>query len=794
MTLMYFNILKRDLKRKKTMNLILLIFIILSVTFVSSSAYTMTSVMSGCDRFLEISGAEDYFVVTGGPSAKTELDKKLSAMSCVTSVKSESCFYLNQNSLKHGDRILDFSSTGILSSIDDIGIKVFGEDRKELTSVNEGDIYIKESYMEKNGLSVGDEVTVKSGGYTGRFTVRGTFLDVLFGSDMMGSPRFIISQKDFDRFSESSVGSEYDMYKGNIYNIKTSDTTAVNNAVSSIEGVKFTANREIIKTTYIMDLIIAGIFLIVSVCLILVSVVILRFTIGFTISEEYREIGVMKAIGIRNSRIRSLYMIKYLAMAVIGTVAGFAAGIPFGNMMTEQSSKHFISSAEGGILINLFCSLAVLALIGVFAWLSTAKVRKFTPVDAIRSGESGRRYKKKGLLRLSTSRQRPVFFMAMNDILSGFRHFAVMTVTFVIGILLIAMMLNTISTLKSPELLKWFSMPECDLTLEDKSVEDKYSSSQGHKLLEDALIDMEKTLADNGIPAECFCETIFKLAVSKGENRTVSLSFLGTGTTTDMYAYLEGTPPENAGEIAMSFLLADILGVNVGDTVNIQIDSENREFMVSALYQSMNNMGEGIRLHESLEMDYRNALGYFSYMIKYTDAPSQDEVRSRTERIKELYPDYTLRTAGEYLDYSIGGIADMLTDTKAFILIIVMLINILVVVLMEKSFLTKERGEIALLKALGFKNRTLILWQTLRVAILMTAAVLIAVLLTEPVSQLAVGSMFKFMGAKYIIFDVNILESYILYPLIVFAVTILAALVSAFSVRSISSQEVNNIE
>ena len=40
----------------------------------------------------------------------------------------------------------------------------------------------------------------------------------------------------------------------------------------------------------------------------------------------------------------------------------------------------------------------------------------------------------------------------------------------------------------------------------------------------------------------------------------------------------------------------------------------------------------------------------------------------------------------------------------------VMIINILVVVLMEKSFLTKERGEIALMKAMGFKNHTLIAW------------------------------------------------------------------------------------
>ena len=146
------------------------------------------------------------------------------------------------------------------------------------------------------------------------------------------------------------------------------------------------------------------------------------------------------------------------------------------------------------------------------------------------------------------------------------------------------------------------------------------------------------------------------------------------------------------------------------------------------------------------------------------------------------------------MDYSLSGIAAMLGSTKNFLVIIVMLINILVVVLMERSFLIKERGEIALLKALGFKNRYIVLWQTLRVAVIMAAAVLIAVLLTEPASQLAVGGIFRMMGAKYIVFDINILESLIIYPSAVFVVTVLAAMLSALGIRTISSQEVNNIE
>lgn len=791
---MYLGILKRDLKRKKTMNTILLIFMILSVMFVSSSVNTMLSVMSATDRFMDLSGAQDFFAATLGTKAGEDAQKKLQDLGCVSSIKSEHIFYLNENSISYNGKTAEISANGILNSIDDISIRMFDSDKKELTTVNDGEIYVKSSFLTKNNIPLGAEIRITCGGYTGAFTVKGTVVDVLFGSEMMGTPRFIISRNDFDKVVQSNTEEKYDMYHGMILNIAADDLNKVENTVSGVDGIAFTGSRAVIKLTYIMDMITAGVFLIVSICLITIALVLLKFTIDFTISEEYREIGVMKAIGIRNGRIRTLYMVKYLAMATVGAVIGFFAGIPFGDMMMNQSTKNIITEDSGGVVVNLICAAAVVMIIAWFCYLSTAKVNRFTPVDAIRNGESGRRYKKKGLLSLAKIPAKPVFFMALNDILSGFRHFAVMTVTFIVGILMITIIINTMSTLQSPKLLAWFSMADCDAALEDKAGIEKYNRPDGQKLRAEYLEEMEQTLAENNIPAECFAEALFKLSIQNGEYKTTSLAFIGSGTTTDQYAFIEGTPPANPDEVAVTYIIADKLHVHIGDTVTVKTGGENEEFMVTALFQSMNNMGEGIRFNEKLEMDFSKVLGYFSYQIRFTDSPSETERNARYETIKKLYPDYKFRTAGEYLDYSISGVAGAMYDTKNFIILMVMIINILVVVLMEKSFLTKERAEIALMKAMGFKNRTLIAWQTIRIAILMLAAVIIAVLLTDPLSLLAVGGIFRMMGAKYIVFDTNILEAYIIYPLTVFAVTVLAAMTSAMGIRSVSSQEVNNIE
>ena len=122
---MYLSILKHDLKRKKAMNTILLIFITLSVMFISSSVNTVMSVITATDSFMDISGAKDYFIATRGINAQKELDKKLSSLSCVKSVKSEKIMYNNENSVRFNGKIVEINGVGVLNSIDDIGIKVF---------------------------------------------------------------------------------------------------------------------------------------------------------------------------------------------------------------------------------------------------------------------------------------------------------------------------------------------------------------------------------------------------------------------------------------------------------------------------------------------------------------------------------------------------------------------------------------------------------------------------------------------------------------------------------------------
>ncbi|MDE7270361.1 MAG: ABC transporter permease, partial [Acetatifactor sp.] len=144
--------------------------------------------------------------------------------------------------------------------------------------------------------------------------------------------------------------------------------------------------------------------------------------------------------------------------------------------------------------------------------------------------------------------------------------------------------------------------------------------------------------------------------------------------------------------------------------------------------------------------------------------------------------------------YMIGDVAAQLDSVKTLILSIVLGINILVAVLMVKSFITREKSAIALLKALGFQNNSLTLWQTLRIGIVLMVSVLTGAFLSTPLSSLIITPIFKMMGAYSIEYEIRAVEVYVMYPLIVLAATALAAFISAQGLRKISSSEISNNE
>lgn len=783
---MYFRILKRDLKRKKTMNIILLLFIILAAAFVAGSMNNMVSVMTALESFFDKAGVPDYWICI---KEEQEADRfQEFAGEYHYDAECQKFIQADPAEVRVNGGKFHYSNTICLSTLGK-KIKIFDKNDKEITEVKKGELYLTGQLWNsvKNEFRKGDQIEVSLGGKKRSFKLAGSTKDAMFGSAMIGMSRFLLNEEDYRYFESEDTAVVYSM------NVYTKDTSFGSRFNSLELNAIFNEDRDTIKKMYFMDMVMAGVMLIVSVCLILISMVILRFTIQFTMSEEFREIGVMKAVGIRNRRIRGLYIIKYLGISSVGGIAGLILSVPFGRLMLGNFQQNIVMPDGGFFWINVVCAFGAAAVVVLFCYFCTRRIRKISPIDAIRNGENGERYSKKGIVHLNSAGIPPVLFMAVNDILSNIRRFSSLILIFTLGLLLVVIPVNTINTVQSDKLISWFNMVPCDHVVSKEQLFN--SNSNNRAMVEEYLSDVKEKLKNRDISADVYEEVMFRMNISYRGKKTSSIAFQGLGDiTTDQYVYLEGDAPRKADEVAVSHIIAERIGADIGDTVEIKDADRTKHYIVTAIYQSMNNMGEGIRFHPEEEINYAYAGGSFGAQIKYHDSPDSGELEGRMEILKELFPDSKIYTSGGYVNYMIGDVAGQLQGLKRLVLAVVLCINVLVTVLMVKSFLTKEKGEIALLKAIGFQNSALSAWQTLRIGIVQLISVLLGVLAQGPLSEISSGQAFKVMGAYNIEFDVVPFEVYVLYPGIVFGVTVLAAFLASLQIRKIKTSETANIE
>lgn len=785
---MYLNILKKDLIRKKTMNTILLLFIVLASMFVSSSINNIIAVSTALESFFEKSEMSDYAIGTSVvPGEETSLDDVMKEIDCITDYKKEPYIRINEKIIHNGVK-LDVSIP-VVTDFKERGIKYFDENNNEITEVNKGEVYVPYKLLESTPISIGDTITVKYDDKTINLKIKGVLKDAFLSSHLMGINRLVVNSEDYKYFSDSG-----NAVNGYMAYINTNDVSELELMLGKTNiNTIFNGTLPLIKVTYIMDMIIAFILLAVSICLIFISFAVLRFSINFTLEEEFREIGVMKAIGIGNTKIRGLYLVKYLAISLAGSAIGFFAGLPFGKMLLDSVSKSIVMTIENEKIINLISSFSIVLIVMLFCFNCTRKVKKFTPIDAIRNGTTGERYNNKIKLSLSKSHSKPVLFMAVNDILSSFKRYAVMTFTFTVGFLLILTIANTAITLKSGNMADLISIKKSDVYLYSYDL-DEFYTEDGRSKLYQKLSEIEKELNENDMSGKCSAEVMFKFSIEKGDKSTKSQSIVGVNTKTTDYPYLEGTAPQNTNEVAITSVIAERIDASIGDTVTINDMFGSKEYIVTAIYQSMNNMGEGIRLHEDTEFNYAQAMIIPAIQIDFDDKVNSSELAERIEKLSELYPNYNIYNIGEFIDYTIGGYGSTISNVKYLMLTVVLIVSILVIVLMERSFITKEKSEIALLKSMGFRNSTILLWHTIRIFVVMIISILIGELFSKPFSNVTMGQVFRMMGAHQIDLSINPVENLVIYPIVMLAVTLIAAAATALYTRSINASEISNIE
>ena len=328
---MFFRILRNELKRKRTMNIILFLFIAMATMFLASSVSNLITVTGAVDYFMEISKVPNRFAIALGESEQDVIEEYLEECESVSDYDVIHTYNITNERISIVEAAsteetkYERTNTLCVHAVTDGFMKVFDQDDK-LLALEPGEIAFPRLEAEANNLQIGDRVSIIIGEVEQEFIIAAITKDVVFGTAFMGFKRVLISEEDFERFEHQE-----NQIRTNIYCIDEIDKDEF---MADWQKQNFNIISMVDKATlsmaYIMDMLVAAILIVVSVCLILIAFMVLRFTIVFTLQEDFREIGIMKAIGLRDAGIKGVYLIKYLGIAVFAASFGVIVSFPFG--------------------------------------------------------------------------------------------------------------------------------------------------------------------------------------------------------------------------------------------------------------------------------------------------------------------------------------------------------------------------------------------------------------------------------------------------------------------------------
>lgn len=783
---MFWRILKKDLKRKKTMNIILLLFVILCSMFAAAAVNNITAVTGGIEHYFDVADVPDVTVLTLG---ENDAGERIAELACVSEIKTEHWLSCSSKSFRHNGKKLDnFTNAACLISDREMAVNYFDENNHIIESVDKGCFYASAPFLQDIAIKEGDEVELTVGDSHLALKFMGRFKGALFRSGKADSPYLIINSADYDYLDKDEAAHILN-YK-QLY-INTSDVDEIKELAKNYDRV-FVVTREESKDIYLYDMLLAYALMIISVVLMFTAFVMLRFTIDFTINEEFREIGVMKAVGIDNGSIRSLYIVKYLAIAVVGALIGYFCSVPLRRMMMKTVSENMVLGSESGTMIGFFSSAAVVMIILLFCYGCTRRVNKLSPIDAVRNGQTGERFRKKSLMRLGCSKLPQAAFFPVNDVFSSPKQFSIITVVFTLCILLMTIMSNFELTLKSEKLLRFFDVPSSEAHILDSEILAEVMTDQStHKTI---IADTEKLLADNGMPGKCTM-TIGAQFETSHEDKTETVNFrVMKGETNDTFYVDKGSAPQKTDEIAVTTGTLDNLDAEIGDRVTAVINEKEYEFMITGTFSSFVNTANAAFLYKDFDLGHQEASNVMGVQIHFDGSPDKEQINQNIEKLKSLLETDKVYSTPDYIN-NFTGMSDTLKATKKMMMLITVIVTALIVILMERSFISKEKSEIALMKAVGIPDSSIVAQHTLRFVIVSVIACIVSSAVLMPVSNVMmnwIGNMIGDISGLQCDFDP--LEIFVICPAILIGVSVIGSFLTALYTKTIKASDTASIE
>ncbi|MBT2760546.1 ABC transporter permease [Paenibacillus sp. ISL-20] len=766
---MYSRIIRNDLLKSKATTLTTMVFVAAAAMLVSLAAILVVNLSGALNTLMTQAKTPHFMQMHSGEIDTARLSAFAEQHSNVDDVQVIEFLNMDGARIRLGEHSL-------ANSVQDNGFSMQSQKFDYLLDLDGniikpaiGELYVPVSYMKDGTTKVGDQAVISGK----EFIVAGFLRDSQMNSTLSSSKRFLVHEHDYAEIK--GLGSMEYLIEFRLKDLSELGTFETAYASAGLEANGPTVTYKLFKMmNALSDGLMIAVILLVSALVVAIALMCIRFTLLAKIEEDYREIGVMKAIGLRVSDIKKMYLAKYAAIAGVGSMLGFALSVMFQGMLLENI-RLYMGENENSAYALLFGIIGILLVfLAIIAYISAMlkRFRNISAAEAIRFGTSqenntgAKRFNLSGNRLLNTN-----VFLGIQDVLARKRLYATSLTVLVIAAFIMIVPQNLYNTISSTSFIQYMGIGNYDIRADIQQTDN----------ISEKTAELRNAMSSDHAKVAVLTTKAFNIKTEDGSEENIKIE-LGDHSIFPI-AYSKGRAPAAENEIALSVLNADELSKKVGDGITLVMEGQEKELTVSGIYSDITNGGK------TAKAVFTDNSADMMWSMIFAELSDKSLVNARISDYADRFDFAKISDIDEFVAQTFGSTINSVKKASHAAMAVALIISVLITLLFKKMLVAKDRYSIAVMKALGFTNLDIKVQYASRSVFVLIVGIVLGTLLANTLGEMLAGAVISSFGASAFHFAVNPLSAYLYSPLMMITLILIATMIGTSGTGQITISE-----
>ncbi len=773
------TLLRANIKKKKGTVISIAVLMAIITAVMTSMISVRDNYRQGMEDAFSSAGSGDTVIMIESKALTDELKESLENSSLVEKVEYYDALGCNGivSDKEEAQNMMFLSEMRGGIKLFNSGLTGFAEETPEL---QKGEIYLPLGLKDILRCKVGDEVKIRidADGAEIPFKVKGFVQEPCNGALTIGWKTLFVSGEDLSELADSlntkfsdlefdyklvSVSKSTDMSDVKFQRQLNLETKIIDNAHGAI------TREQSFRYSTLMPDVILDILTVFVVFLYVIVLIVMSNSIGTEIEIDYTSLGILKAMGFGNGRIRLIFVLQYMLAQAVGIIVGLAVALPIEYTLSRECMSITAVLPETGLSVGKSAAYILLIFIssGAIILLKTHRLVRLSPMRAISGGREAVYFDSR--LNVPIAKKPLSATLALRQVTSAKRRY--------IGCVLITAILTffmiTINLVSGLLTAKGIQSSNLGLVTNDFYVEYTDAVDRSYES------EIEETISSH---TEITYKDYYKhLYVSmNGESLSCEISKYPENSG----GVFKGREPRYDNELIITEMLADALDLKIGDKVMLSYKNSEAEFIVTGLFQSTNDSG----MTYMINFDGAKRLGIeTNYAVGLFSVADRSRIPEIEQEINEKYGEFLSVEVMEddFLETQYKDIVDLL---RVVIYSFSILFAFVVVRMVCAKTFIQERRDIGIFKAVGFSSERLRLSFAIRFFIAAFFGSCLGTALSLWLSARSIGAVLSIIGISRVF--VEFTPAAVLIPAAAISVSFfLFALLTSRRIKSVEARE-----